>query len=73
MSAKPITRGDYLRIKRALQGAQSDARSLSRTQRLLQGILPAEKNAWAKINLAVMSGESARSLISRFGLRVKNK
>jgi hypothetical protein len=73
MSAKaPITRGEFLRIKRALEGAQYDSRSLSRTKRLLQQILPARNDAWSQIDLAVVSGESARALISRFGLRVKS-
>jgi len=78
MSAKHITSGQYRQIKRLLQSAQSDARSLSRTKRLLTDLVetavPAHRpTTWAITDLAVLSGESARAFISRFKLRVKSK
>lgn len=79
MSAKAtITSGQYRQIKRLLEGAQSDARSLSRTKRLLTDLIETARpehrpSTWAITDVAVMSGESARAFIARFGLRIKSK
>jgi hypothetical protein len=74
MSARTaITRGQFQRVRRVLTAAQREARALSRSKRLLKETLPADAAAWTLIDVAVLSGESARSLISRFGLRLKNK
>ena len=71
MSAKTlITRKEFHHVKRLLTAAQREARALSRSKRLLKETLPSDNGM---IDIAVMTGESARSLISRFGLRLKNK
>jgi len=78
MSAKAtITDSQYRQIKRLLEGAQSDARSLSRTKRLLTDMIESaapehRPTTWAVTDVAVLSGESARAFISRFKLRVKS-
>jgi hypothetical protein len=73
MSAKHITSGEFVRIKRALKSAQYHHGELTRAKKLLLSLMPEQPGGWSSIDLAVISRESPRALISRCGLRLKNK